>query len=292
MKRILVILNPAANSTKARSLKQKIESLSRRAAVRLTSLPGEARNLAETAVQEGFSIVVAAGGDGTINEIANGLAGSKTVLGVLPVGTMNVFATELGIPGHDLAKAWEVIEGGCVVKIDLPQANNQHFVQLAGAGLDAEVVARTTTDFKNALGPMSYLLTLAQIAAHPPPKIKAQPAKGRVREGSFVLVGNGRFYGGPFVLFKEARMDDGLLDVIVFKNQSHWDLVRYFQAIAFGTHLDLPDVEYFQTPSLRLTSENGVPVEIDGEVRGTLPVRFKMSGLKLSVLIPAGKSGK
>ncbi len=106
------------------------------------------------------------------------------------------------------------------------------------------------------------------------------------REGSFVLVGNGRFYGGPFIVFKDARLDDGLLDVLVFQNQSHWDLIRYFQAIVFGNHPTLPDVEYFQSRGLRLTSREPVPVEIDGELTGTLPYEFGFSNGKLKVLVP------
>ena len=81
----------------------------------------------------------------------------------------------------------------------------------------------------------------------------------------------------PSVLFKNARLDDGLLDVLVFQNQSHWDLIRYFQAIVFGNHPALPDVEYFQSRGLRLTSRTEqVPVEIDGELTGTVAIRIRV----------------
>ena len=240
------------------------------------------------AVSEDFDTVVAAGGDGTINEVVNGLSGADVSLGILPVGTMNVFATELGIPSS-LAKAWAVIEEGFVREVDLPRANDAYFVQLAGIGLDAEVVQKTTPDSKKNLGPMSYLITLAQVAARKPPAIYVDPTDSHPREGSFVLVGNGRLYGGPFVLFKDAKLDDGLLDVLVFKNQSHWDLLRYVQAIAFGTHAKLPDVEYFQTRELRLMSREYVPVEVDGELTGSLPYEFGFSRRKLKVLAPAPK---
>ena len=269
--RILVILNPAARGERASALMDKISALSSRAVVQLTNSPGDARTIAADAVEKGFKIIVAAGGDGTINEVVNGLAGADVALGVLPVGTMNVFATELGIPSNSLEKAWAIVEGGCVRKVDLPRANDEYFVQLAGVGLDAEVVKCTTPDSKKALGPLSYLITLAQVAARKPPQVRIDPEDGPSREGSFVLVGNGRFYGGPFVLFKDAKLDDGLLDVLVFQNQSHWDIIRYFQAIVFGSHPDLPDVEYFQTRGLRLMSREYVPVEIDGELSGRFP---------------------
>lgn len=285
--KILVILNPAARGERANAQKEKITALSLRAVVQLTNSPGDARAMARQAVKDGYATIVAAGGDGTVNEVVNGLAGAEVNFGILPVGTMNVFATELGIPQGDLAKAWKIIEEGCVRQVDLPRAGEEYFVQLAGAGLDAEVVQRTTPDSKKALGPMSYLITLAQVAARKPPTVYIDPVDGPPREGSFVLVGNGRLYGGPFVLFKDARLDDGLLDVLVFQNQSHWDLIRYFQAIAFGNHPGLPDVEYFQTRGLRLMSREYVPMELDGELTGALPIEVGFSSRKLGVLVPA-----
>lgn len=287
MNKIPVILNPAARGERARALGEKIEALSPECHVRLTTNTGDARELARKFANEGFRTIVAAGGDGTVNEVANGVAGSEARLGILPVGTMNVFASELGIPGGSLDRAWAVIEAGHVRKLDLPTANDAHFVQLAGIGLDAEVVRRTTPDSKKSLGPISYLLTLAQVAADRPPRIEIQPDESDLRTGSFVLVGNGRLYGGPFNLFKDARPDDGLLDVLVFKNQSHWDVVRYFQAIAFQSHHDLPDVEYFQTRAMTVSGDGDVPVELDGELTGSLPCRFGIAGHKLHVLTPA-----
>ncbi len=162
--KILVILNPAARGERAKALRDRIASLSHQLVVRSTGSPGEAGALAERAVAQGYGTIVAAGGDGTINEVVNGMGGSRVTFGILPVGTMNVFATELGIPQNNLAKAWQVIKQGCIRQVDLPRANQEYFVQLAGIGLDAEVVRQTTPDSKKALGPMSYLLTLAQVA--------------------------------------------------------------------------------------------------------------------------------
>ena len=286
MKKVLVILNPAAKSDRARALKEKIKALSPRILVRMTSAAGDARVMAHKALEEGFGTIVAAGGDGTVNEIAGGIAGSDVRFGILPVGTMNVFASELGIPQNNLPAAWRVIEDGLLRELDLPMANFTPFVQLAGIGLDAEVVRLTTPESKKSLGPVSYLLTLAQVAAVSPPTVVLDPVDSRRREGSFVLVGNGRLYGGPFVLFKNARPDDGLLDVLVFKNQSHWDVVRYFQAIAFGSHADLPDVEYFQTKSMNVHSSASVPVELDGELADALPCKFGFFPKKFFVIAP------
>lgn len=286
MNKTLVILNPAAHSEKASRLLERIRALSCGTAIRLTSEAGDARRIAAQAVQDGVEVIIAAGGDGTLNEVVNGIGNAPVRLGILPVGTMNVFATELGIPHGNLERAWSIIEQGKVVAVDLPQANGTHFIQLAGVGLDAEVVRKTTADSKKALGPLSYLLTLVQVAAHKPSRVVLETDGGRIHEGSFALIGNGRLYGGPFPVFKRASLYDGLLDVLVFQNQSHWDVVRYFQAIAFGTHPELPDVEYFQTSSIKVTSSGDVPVELDGEVAGMLPCMFSVEAKKLSVIAP------
>lgn len=286
MNKTIVILNPAARSEKASRLLERIRELSGGAPVRLTSEAGDASRIAAEAVRDGVEVIIAAGGDGTLNEVVNGIGNAPVRLGILPVGTMNVFATELGIPHGNLERAWSIIEQGKVVAVDLPKANDTHFIQLAGVGLDAEVVRKTTADSKKALGPLSYLLTLVQVAAHKPPCVVVETEGGRIREGSFVLIGNGRLYGGPFPVFKRASLHDGLLDVLVFQNQSHWDVVRYFQAIAFGTHPELPDVEYFQTSSIKVTSSGDVPVELDGEVAGMLPCLFSVEPQKLRVMAP------
>ena len=297
MKNLLIILNPAAHSDKAGRLPERIREISGNVEMRLSTMPGDAEQIARNAVAEGFSTIVAAGGDGTINEVMNGImaAGGRDVtLGILPVGTMNVFAVELGSPLNALPKAWEIIMNGEVRHLDLPicfaEGVERCFVQLAGVGLDAEVVRRTTRESKKALGPLSYLLSLAQVAGQTPPPIMLKSHDGAIRTGSFVLLGNGRFYGGPFTMFRQGSPMDGLLDVLVFQSQSPWDLLRYMHAILMGQHTELKDVEYFQTSSLELSSKEPVPYELDGEMVGYLPLTFSLRPAALSVLAPAAKS--
>src|SRR6476646_2462282 len=136
---IVVILNPAAgNPETIRDWQERVESIVGRWPVRITSHAGDAEALARRAVEEGFGRVVAAGGDGTVNHVANGIAGSGATLGILPMGTVNVFAMELGLPANDLERCWEIIQGGNVRLVDLPSANGKYFVQLGGIGLDAQ----------------------------------------------------------------------------------------------------------------------------------------------------------
>ncbi len=283
MQEILVILNPAARSERAKKTWKQIESFPH-CTLRTTTATGDARAFAEQAVAAGFTTIVAAGGDGTVNEVVNGIAGSGVALGILPVGTMNVFAAELGLP-NDLAAAWSVILAGYTRKIDLVRANTRYFVQLAGVGLDAQVVQETSWNFKKNFGPLSYVISAAQIAARKPPRLIVE-ADDREREGSFVLIGNGRFYGGPVAVFKDARIDDGLLDVLIFKNLGYLDIARYLGTIFMGKHTGLADVEYFQTKRAAVRSDEDVPVEVDGEVIAQLPITFRISSRKLRVLVP------
>jgi diacylglycerol kinase (ATP) len=282
----VVILNPAANSDRAKRWRARVDELAHDCTICTTQRAGEAEGMARNAVREGFEKIVAAGGDGTINEVVNGLANSTAALGLLPMGTVNVFAMELGLPANDLEFCWNVIEGNNTRLVDLPSANGKYFVQLAGVGLDAQVVKETSLALKRNIGPLSYLISAAQIAARRPPRLFIESENAPISEGSFVLVGNGRRYGGPFPFFKNAVIDDGLLDVVAFKQLGYLEIIKYLQDVFFSSKIQVPEVEYFQTRRLRITSEQDVPVELDGELVGNCPVQFEMLEKRLRVLAP------
>ena len=290
MSNTVVILNPAARSEKAKRWRARVESVARGCVICATSRAGEAEVLARHAAEEGFEKIVAAGGDGTINEVVNGLAGSNAALGLLPIGTMNVFATELGLPAHDLKLCWNIIQGENTRLVDLPSANGKYFVQLAGVGLDAQVVKETSLTLKRNFGPLSYLISAAQIAARQPPRLFLESENCSIEEGSFVLVGNGRLYGGPFPFFKHAIIDDGLFDVIAFKQLGYLEIIKYLQDVVFSSEIRVPEIEYFQTRRLRVTSDSEVPVELDGELVGSCPVEFQVQERTLRVLAPVPQS--
>jgi YegS/Rv2252/BmrU family lipid kinase len=283
----VVILNPTAGSPETfRNWQERVESVARGCPIRITSHPGEAEDLARRAIEEGFTRIVAAGGDGTVNQVANGLAGSNAALGLLPLGTVNVFAMELGLPLHSLELCWDIINSANMRLVDLPSANGKYFVQLAGVGLDAQVVKETSLAFKRSFGPLSYLISAAQIAAREPPKLFIESENASLREGSFVLIGNGRRYGGPFPFFKHAVIDDGLLDVVLFKRLGYLEIIKYLQDVVFSSDIRVPEIEYFQTRRLRITSEQDVPLELDGELAGNCPVDLQIQKRALRVLAP------
>ena len=283
MNRVCIIINPAARGSRGRM--KRLERIAGGAIIKTTKGPGDAEAQAERAVEQGYDTIVAAGGDGTINEVVNGIGTAPVALGILPTGTVNVFAMELGIP-FNLEAAWKVIRAHKVRTIDLASANGHLFVQMAGVGLDAQIVQRTSRQVKHVLGPLSYLLTATKIAAEKPPRLRVSSQGHPTVEGSVVLVGNGRFYGGPFSLFNEADLQDGLLDICVFKHMNYLALMRYFRGAVFGSLSKFSDVHYFKARDLMVKADRHVPFEADGELVGHAPVEFSVRRRKLRVLVP------
>src|SRR4029434_49324 len=114
------------------------------------------------------------------------------------------------------------------------------------------------------------------IGSRRPPHLIVESKGTKTIEGSFVLIGNGRLYGGPFPFFKRALIDDGLLDVVVFKRIGYLDIIRYLQEVIFSSSISMPELEYFQTKRLRVTSEDEVAVEVDGELIGPCPGEYAL----------------
>jgi len=289
MAKLFVIYNPAARGAKTRRLRLFLAAQAAGDVVlAATTGPGHARQLAADAARAGHGCVVAAGGDGTVNEVVNGLGPGGPVLGVLPVGTANVFARELGLPRR-LAAAWAVVAAGRTRTIDLgcatAEGTTRYFVQLAGVGFDAWAVELASWELKKKIGPLSYVWAGLQALARPCGRVEVTgPAPA---QGMAVLIGNGRFYGGPFTMFPRARLDDGLLDVCVFERGGYADVARYTVAVALGRHARLRDVRYFQAAEFECRPVAGpAPVEVDGELAGRAPVRFAVLPRALRVLVP------
>ncbi|HEX3889447.1 MAG TPA: YegS/Rv2252/BmrU family lipid kinase, partial [Verrucomicrobiae bacterium] len=229
--RICVIFNPAARGNKARHFRRHLDEIGGQSALKATAAPGDARRLAADAIADGFDLIVAAGGDGTVNEVLNGIGDApngfeRVRLGVLPLGTVNVFARELKIPLR-LERAWEILRRGREIKIDLGCAEfsaagvrkKQFFAQLAGAGLDARAIELLNWPLKKKIGPLAYVVAGLKALRETKTKITARGDARPTGEnfgGELVLIGNGKFYGGSFEIFPAADLRDGLLDVCIF----------------------------------------------------------------------------
>jgi len=289
-----VIFNPAARGDKAKRFRRHLDEIGAESTLKQTAAAGDARRLAKESVQEGFEIVAAAGGDGTINEVLNGIGDApdgfeRARLGVLPLGTVNVFARELALPTN-LDAAWKIIRQGVETRIDLPSVvanNNQrfYFMQLAGAGLDARAIELVKWQVKKAVGPLAYVLAGLHAVMGAPVRITAKGG-GHSIDGELVLIGNGRLYGGQFTLFPKADPRDGLLDVCVLPRVNWLTLARVGPKLLLQGRLPDSATRVFQTDSLTLTSASPAPLEIDGELIGHLPATFSIERSRLRVIVP------
>ena len=286
-RRYPLVFNPKARSQKGGKVLRFLMSHANRFALYATDHAGEARELAARFAAQGEPVVIAAGGDGTLNEVVRGLAGTSTILGVLPAGTMNVFAREMGIPYDSLERAFAVIESGCVREIDLFEANGSPFVQMAGVGFDARVIEETTWESKKMLGPLAYLVAAVKVLGEKPPLMEVVCADGHREQGVAVLAGNGSLYGGQFRFFRMADNRDSKLDVIVYKEAGYKLVLDSLHGLALGGIDLMASTSSFQTESFTVTADREVPVEVDGEWIGRFSeIRFKETPGRLRVLAP------
>jgi YegS/Rv2252/BmrU family lipid kinase len=295
--RICVIFNPAARGNKARRFRHFLNELSQQCSLKATTGPGDARRFAHAAVSIGYDLIVAAGGDGTVNEVLNGIGDepdgfARTRLGVLPLGTVNVFARELKIPLR-LEAAWKVlrraretkIDLGCVDFVDEGKPARRHFMQLAGAGLDARAVELVSWKLKKNAGPLAYVVAGFQALVEKQPRV-CVCADGKQIEGELALIGNGKFYGGPFAIFPGATLSDGLLDVCVFPSVKFSSLLRLAPGFLLRRKLSEPLVRRLRAETFELTGEGSAAFELDGEWVGHLPATFSLEPKKLRVIVP------
>lgn len=295
--RTCVIFNPAARGEKAKRFRRSLDSISKECTLKQTNASGDARRLAAEAVKEGFEVVVAGGGDGTLNEVLNGIGDApegfeRTRLGVLPLGTVNVFARELKIPSK-LEAAWEIIRQGKESRIDLPAVEycengkqvSRYFAQLAGAGLDAKAIDLVKWQVKKLIGPIAYVLAGLHALLAAPSRI-AVSAGGQSSHGELILIGNGRLYGGNFRLFPGADLRDGQLEVCVFPRVNWITLARCSPGLLLNGALPSSAANTFRAQSIVLTGETSTPLQIDGELIGHLPATFTIEPARLRIIVP------
>ncbi len=295
--RICVIFNPVARGNKARHFRRHLDEIGGQSALKATTAPGDARRLAAEAASEGFDLIVAAGGDGTVNEVLNGLGDApdgfaRARLGVLPLGTVNVFARELGIPLR-LKRAWDVLQRGREAHIDLPRAEfsangtrqKQYFAQLAGAGMDARAIELVDWSLKKKIGPLAYFIAGLKALREQKPKIIVR-AEGREIGGELVLIGNGRFYAGSFGVFPAADLCDGLLEVCAFPRINWWTTFCCVTSLLVRRRLPETAVQRVRAAAFELACESAAAFELDGEWAGHLPATFSIEREKLRVMVP------
>jgi diacylglycerol kinase (ATP) len=261
-----------------------------------TERPGEATDLARQAVAQELDAVFVVGGDGTINEIINGLAESPVALAVLPGGTGNVWAKELGLPTRSplhllpLVDSVRTLVPGSTRRIDLGKANGRYFLQWAGIGLDAEVTyaMEPRTRRQRRLGTLTYIVAGLTAAAN------MVGTRTRIwiddgchyRRSILVVISNSQLYGGKVRIATDARVDDGLLDVNVFAGTGFVSSVRTALGVITGLHVRDPRHSFYRGCSIRVETEKPMAVHVDGEPFGTTPLECEVVPRALTVMVP------
>lgn len=290
--RTLIVFNPTAGH--AEQLEAELEAAAQvwrqkgwTVELQPTSGPGDGCRLARQAATEGYDLVVAAGGDGTINEVVNGLAGSQTALATLPLGTMNVWARELGLPLQPRAAA-QTLCTWSPRPIDLGRAGDRYFLLMAGIGFDAAITANIRPDEKRRLGALAYVVrgieevmrirgTRAQIW------LDGRQIKARVL---MIVIGNSQLYGGLVKITHRASIDDGLLDVCVIKGDNGINAIGHLIAILRRRFSLNPDIAYYRAHTIEVVTRPPLPVQVDGDPIGTTPLRFTVVPSALQALLP------
>ncbi|MBR2313722.1 MAG: hypothetical protein IKA55_02585 [Akkermansia sp.] len=253
-------------------------------------LTSKARTLAES----GEPVVAAAGGDGTLMCAAQGLVGTQAALGILPCGTMNVFARELGIGSRRFDVALQAIKGDKRQAVDIFAVNGKPFLQMAGFGPDARVIELITPQLKKRMGAAAHVITGLKVATERPPLITMTLPDGETIKGTQIIMGNGKRYGGEAHLFADASYDDGHLDAAIIDQENMGVLFEILGLIVSrgATEKNISDfTELRRFKSCEITAEGKLPYHLDGDYTDTLmpgdTLRVERLPYKLNVCIPA-----
>ncbi|OPZ85879.1 MAG: Diacylglycerol kinase [bacterium ADurb.Bin429] len=287
---ILLILNPkAGNMATARVALVELAAIlsGHTLEVALPTSATAAEAVAREAVAARFDRILVGGGDGTVNSVLPALVGSETALGILPVGTVNVLAREFRIP-LTVEGALKVALHGAPRRVDLGQANGKPFALMAGLGFDARVVADVVPELKKLIGPFAYVTAgLQALAVYKSSQFRISMDDVTVTVPAWLMiVGNAAYYTYELALSPDARMDDGLLDVCIFGEQTALDRVTQLMATAVGLHTQHPNVTLFRTRSLSISADPPVHLQLDGDHAGSSPVEITLLPKALTVMTP------
>jgi YegS/Rv2252/BmrU family lipid kinase len=287
-RRLLIIYNPAAGRRRKRRFDDvvaRLQALGCLITISQTSGPGDARRLAGEADTRHFDVLVVAGGDGTVNEAINGLGDADLPLALMPLGTSNVLAAEIGLRG-DPARVAETIASGVPRPISVGVANGHRFVLMAGVGFDAHVVATVDLRLKRWVGRSAYGLAIIRQLwrfSFPHYTVRVDGAEWPVLS---VIVASARRYGGPFVCAPDAGLDDPVFRVCLFERSSRLALAGYVVALFAGFLPRMPGFRILPAGRVEITGPAADPVQADGDVIARLGVTIERLPNALSLIFP------
>ena len=296
-KRVLIIVNPTAHNLPShKSLQEagdRLGQLGWEAHWRETSRPGEATAIATQAVQERLPLVFACGGDGTLNETANGLVGSDTALAMIRGGLSSIWAREIGIPKDPSAAVQACVEGERR-RIDLGRAGDRYFVLMAGYGLDGLVTSKVPLALKKRIGAAAFGLTAVKEAIGHQGKLTTLIMDDERRTGRLLMlvVGNTRNYAGITQITPEAYIDDGLLDVCAFMGRDLGAIIRHFFRVAVRRHGKSKDVICRRVRKIEVMWQEPMALHVDGDHHPPSPPTVEAVPQALDVMVPLASSTK
>ncbi|MCB2107954.1 MAG: diacylglycerol kinase family lipid kinase [Rhodobacteraceae bacterium] len=287
-RRILVVFNPVAGRKRRPKLDAVLAALKPIAPFTLieTTQRGDAERIAASADPAEVDLIAAAGGDGTVNEVVNGLKGKRIALGVIPLGTANVLADEMGLPRRTEAVA-RALAFGSLQPIRVGVANGRRFVMMAGAGFDANVVHRVSLALKKKIGPLAYVLETFKLAFSDAFQECDVVIDGVAHRTVSTVVCNGRHYGGPFVAAPPASLRDDLFHVVLLKGRGWLSVARYGLALISGRLPRLSDVAIVPGRSVELAGLADQPLQVDGDVVTALPARIEIDAEPVMLAYPS-----
>jgi diacylglycerol kinase (ATP) len=245
---------------------------------------GEATEFAADAARRGVDVVAAAGGDGTINEVVNGLDGYDTPLGIIPLGTANDFARQVGIPA-DADHAMDVILQRKPRRFDTATLNGRRFLNVSTGGIGAEATAETPASAKEALGSMAYAITGLRKFADFRPNHARFSGESFCYEGEYLMfaVGLTRSTGGGTMVTPRASADDGYFDLCIVEGMSRSDFARIVFKVKRGEHVGHPGVHYAQLKAVTIDGAESIAVNVDGETSNATRLVYRARSRDLYV---------
>ena len=282
---IFLINNPEAKKSSEKKImlaSRFLKSRGYKVEVFFTTHRGHAESIAREALDKSPSLIIAAGGDGTFNEVINGIAGSEAPMAILPLGTTNVLAKELGIP-ENVEGAMEIAVGrtpktvslGKIVITRHSSLVTRHFCLMAGIGFDGEAVFGINEAFKKFSGKGAYIYNGIKTLCRFDPGELTFDVDGKSYSGFSAIVGKASRYGGNFRVTPDARLTDPALYICIFKGKKRLDIFRYVVGVATGSHLGFKDVEYLKAEKIQI--DGNAHIQLDGDYFGKTPAKIEIA---------------
>jgi diacylglycerol kinase (ATP) len=288
-RRILAVFNPAAGGERRARFERVVAAARAHGCaitVKETTAPGHAEAIAREVSSAQFDVIAAAGGDGTVNEVVNGLTDKGIALGIIPLGTANVLADEIGLGlGAGVEKVARALAFGPIRDMRVGRVNGRRFIMMAGVGFDADVVAHISLPLKKRLGPLAYVWQgIKQTRTYPFDSYDVT-IDGVAYSAVWVVVCNGRRYGGPFIAAPDATLSDDRFYILLMNGRGWRSVLRYGVSLALGKIASWSDVRLVPGRDVSIAGA-GQPVQADGDIVAKLPLRITVDPVPVPLIYP------